>query len=59
MGFQESPVSESASNGAAENAVKQHQRHTRVIRDGLEASYKKKMAGTHSCMQGGYDTQQE
>ena len=50
MGYQESPVGESKSNGAAENAVQQIQKHTRVIRDGLEARYQQKVAGDHMCM---------
>ena len=50
LGFQESPVGESRSNGAAENAVKRVQKHARVIRDGLEARYQRKIEGTHVCM---------
>ena len=50
MGFQEPPVGESQSNGAAENAVKQVQKHVRIIRDGLEARYKGKVEGTHPAM---------
>ena len=36
LGFEESAVGESRSNGSAENAVQQVQGQIRVIRDGLE-----------------------
>ena len=48
--FDESAVGESQSNGVAENAVQQIQGHSRVLRDGVEERYQKKVTGDHPCM---------
>ena len=50
LGFEESPVGESQSNGVSENTVQQIQGHVRTIRDGLEERYQQKVAGTHPSM---------
>ena len=50
LGFEESAVGESKSNGAAENGVQQIQGHIRVIRDGLEERYQQKIEGNHAAL---------